>query len=87
MASPEETHRAAILQALEAHLARVKAARRTRDLAVSKVKDFGWHDPRRLAVYAAANEAYDKAILTSDAQRARDDADAFAAFKATAEPD
>jgi hypothetical protein len=41
----------------------------------------------QLAVYVAANEEYEKAILTSDARRAKDDAAALAAFKATGEAD
>ncbi len=40
MASPEETYRAAILQAFGAHLTRVKAARDTRNLVVSRAKNF-----------------------------------------------
>jgi transposase-like protein len=87
MTSPRETYSAAIIQACQAHLARVKAARDTRDLAVSKVKNPCQHEhPRRaLAVYDAANEAYEKARRDSDAQRAKDDADALAAFQATGE--
>jgi hypothetical protein len=87
MTPAQKMYRAAICQALEAHLTRVKAARRTRDLAVSKAKDFGWHDLRRPAVYADANEQYEKALRDSDAQRAKDDAAAWAAFKATGEAD
>jgi hypothetical protein len=86
MTSPEETYRAAICRALEAHLVRVKAARRTRDLAISTTKNLGEHDlMRRLTVYAEANIVYGKAIPASDAQRSKDDADALAAFKATGE--
>jgi hypothetical protein len=72
---------------LEDHLARVKAAGRTRDLAISTTKNLGEHDVRRLTVYVEANEAYEKAIIDSDAQRAKDDAIALAAFKATGEAD
>jgi hypothetical protein len=58
-------------------------------MAISKVKNLGQHEhpSRALAVYDAANEAYEKEILTSDAQRAKADADAMAAFKATGEVD
>ena len=85
MASPEETYRAAILQACEAHLARVKAARDALVLAVSSAKNFGEHDPRRLTIYVEANKKYEKAIRNSDAQRAKDDAERLAAFKTTGE--
>jgi hypothetical protein len=87
MSSPQQTYTTAILRALEDHLARVKAARRTRDLAVSLTKNLAEHDESRLTVYAEANEAYEKAIIDSDAQRAKDDADALAAFKAAGEAD
>ena len=87
MTSPQETYRAAIVRALEAHLARVKAARGTRDLAISTTKNLAEHDVRRLTIYAESNEVYDKAILVSDAQRVKDDADALAALKATDEAD
>ena len=80
---PLETYRAAIRRALEAHLDRVKDARRTRDLAVST----DLHRSRRLAVYNAAKEAYQNAVLNSDAQRAKDDADALAALRAAGEAD
>ncbi len=83
MASPEETYRAAILQACEAHLARVKAARDALVLAISSAKNFAEHDPRRLTTYVKANEKYEKAIRESDAQRANDDANAFETFKAS----
>ena len=82
MTSPKETYRAAILQTFEAHLARVQAARNTRDLAVARAKNFGEHDLRRLAVYAAANKEYEKALRGSDAQRAKEDATALAALRA-----
>ena len=78
MASPEETYRAAILRACGAHLARVKAARDARALAVSKMRK---HYSRAVA-NAAANEEYDKAIRNSDAQRAKDDAKALATLHA-----
>jgi hypothetical protein len=63
MTPPQETYRAAILHAFQAHLARVKAARVTRELAISKVKKLGQHEhpSRALAAYDAANEAYEKA--------------------------
>ena len=72
---------------MEDHLARVKAARDALVLAVSRAKTLGEHDPRRLKIYAEANKIYEKAIRDSDAQRARDDAKAFEAFKATGEAD
>ena len=87
MASPEETYSAAILQACEAHLARVKTARDALILAISGAKKLGEHHPRRLTIYAEANKIYEKSIRDSDAQRARDDAKAFEAFKATGEAD
>jgi hypothetical protein len=87
MASPEETYRTAILRACEDHLARAKAARDALVLAISSAKNFAEHDPRRLTIYAEANEKYEKAIRASDAQRATDDANAFVAFKATGEAD
>jgi hypothetical protein len=87
MASPEEKYRAAI-RACEAHLARVKAARDTRVLAVSKARNFE-HASRnyraRSAAYAKAKKAYDKSIRSSEAQRAREKAIALARFKATVE--
>jgi hypothetical protein len=89
MASPEETYRAAILRACEAHVARVKAARDTRVLIVSMAKNFGEHDPRtytaRSAAYAKAKKAYEKAIHSSETQRAKEEAVALATFKATSE--
>ena len=89
MASPEETYRAAILRACEAHVARVKAARDTRVLIVSMAKNFGEHDPRtytaRSAAYAKAKKAYEKAIHSSETQRAKEEAIALATFKATSE--
>ena len=86
MESPEETYRTAICQALGAHLARVEAARRTRDLAISTAKNLGEHPSRRLAVYDAANEEYDTARRNSDAQRAKDDAKALATLHAQKRP-
>ena len=85
MTSPLETYRAAIIRACEAHLARVKAAQVTRDMAISKVKNLGQHEhpSRALAAYDAANEVHDKAIRASDKQRAKDDADALAALRAS----
>ena len=41
MPTPQEAYSAAIVRACEAHLARVKAARDTRHLAVSMVAVFG----------------------------------------------
>jgi hypothetical protein len=87
MTSPEETYRAAILRAMEASLARVKAARDALVLAVSSAKNFAEDDPRRLTLYAEANEKYEMAIRDSDAQRAKDDENAYVAFKATGEAD
>jgi len=88
MASPEEKYRAAILRACEAHLARVKAARDTRVLAVSKARNFE-HASRnyraRSAAYAKAKKAYDKAMRSSEAQRKKEEAIALATFKATVE--
>ena len=88
MASPEETYRAAILRACEAHLARVKAARDTRVLAVSMARNFE-HASRnyraRSAAYAKAKKAYDKAIRSSEAQRAKEEAIALAALRASGE--
>ena len=50
---------------------------------------FGEHDPRpyraRSAVYAKAKNAYEKAIASSEAQRAKDEALALATFYATNE--
>jgi hypothetical protein len=80
MATPQQTYSAAILRACEDHLVRVKAARDARVLAVSQV---GPRDMRRIAVYAAANQEYDKAVRNSDAQRVKEDAIALAAFQAT----
>ena len=77
MASPEETYRSSILQSCGAHLARLKTARRARALAVSKMSK---HYARTVA-----NAAAEKAIRTSDAQRAKDDAIALATFQATGE--
>jgi hypothetical protein len=58
MLTPQEAYSAAILRACEAHLVRVKAARATRNLAVSMVAVFGELDPRpcraRSAVHAKA---------------------------------
>ena len=88
MASPEEKYRAAILRACEAHLARVKAARDTRVLAVSKARNFERASKNyraRSAAYARAKKAYDKAIRSSEAQRARDEAIALAALRASGE--
>ena len=87
MASPQQTYDEALLRACEAHLARVKAARDIRDLAVSKAKIFGEHDPRtyraRSATYAASKQAYDQAVRRSEAQRAKDEAIALDMFQAT----
>jgi hypothetical protein len=86
MVSPQQTYDEALLRACEAHLARVKAVRDIRDLAISKANDFGEHDRRtyaaRSATYAAANQAYDQAIRTSEAQRAKDEAIALDMFQA-----
>jgi hypothetical protein len=86
MASRQQTYDEALLRACEAHLARVKAARATRDLAVSTSKIFGEQDSRtyraRSATYAAAKQAYDQAIRTSEAQRAKDEAIAWNMFQA-----
>ena len=65
---------------MEAHLALVKLARLARELAFSKINKRDW---RLVDAYAAASEKYEKARRDSDAQRAKDDADALAAFKAT----
>ena len=89
MLTPQEAYSAAILRACEAHVARVKAARDTRVLIVSMAKNFGEHDPRtytaRSAAYARAKKAYDKAIRRSEAQRAKDEAIALAALRASGE--
>ena len=72
MASPEETYRAAILRACEAHLVCVKAARDTRDSHLNGERLW----PAR---------TYEKAVGSSEAQRAKDGAIALATFKATVE--
>jgi hypothetical protein len=45
-------------------------------------KDFGQHDPRtykaRSAAYAKAKKVYEKAVRSSEAQRAKDERFAFA---------
>lgn len=49
---------------------------------VSMAKDFGQHDPRtykaRSAAYAKAKKVYEKAVRSSEAQRAKDERFAFA---------
>ena len=89
MASPQQTYDEALLRACKAHLARVKAMRDIRDLAISKAKDFGEHDRRtdtaRRSTYAASKQAYAEAVRSSDAQRATDEAIALDTFKATRE--
>ena len=87
MASPQQTYDEALLRACEAHLARVKAVRDIRDLAISKANDFGEHDRRtytaRSSTYAASKQAYDEAVCRSEAQRAKDEAIALDMFQAT----
>ncbi len=89
MPTPEEVYSAAIVRACADHLARVKAARDTRHLAVAMVAVFGEQDRRphraRWAVYAKARKAYDKAVCSSEAQRMKDEAIAWATFQAIGE--
>ena len=89
MFTPQEAYSSAILSACDAHLARVKAARDARVLTVSTAKNFGEHDPRtytaRSAAVAQAKEAYENATGRSEKQRAKDEAVALAALRASGE--
>ncbi len=91
MPNPQEAYTAAIVRACDDHLARVKAARDARHLAVSMVAVFGGQDRRpyraRSAVYAKARKAYDKAVRTSEAQRTKDEAIAMATFQVCDPPE
>ena len=88
MLTPQDAYSAAILRACEAHLARVKAARDARVFVVSKARNFeqvSRNYRARSAAYAKAKKAYDKVIRRSEAQRAKDEAIALAALRASGE--
>ena len=87
MASPQQTYDEALLRACEAHLARVKAVRDIRDLAISKAKTLastiGELTRRGVPPMPRLNRHMTKRYARSEAQRAKDEAIALDMFQAT----